>query len=295
MSEFVCEICIILFSYIYDDYIGLNLSYRTKFLGASLLLALTIATIVTMNTGLGTYVQYTGKVTGVKYSGFPTSRTTITHTVRPAVPDPHDGEGDTETRTYTYSDDQRSRITPGKYYRIVSERRPWTLYGEPTEITEVFPETIQLWISEIESSSDSFTSWTRIFCRDREFIFRGNYYHCLNISAMYEITFVGDTLLGFQQIRRQHPEPSFFSAVLNSEIDSLSLVILNEASVAQILVGLYANDELCELPLSGVSISPGGWQSLEVKVPLDAVRGVEYRVKLVWDDGLEQIKWVKAS
>ena len=43
-------------------------SYRTKFLGAFLLFALTTASVVTMNIGLGIYVQYTVKVIGVKCS-----------------------------------------------------------------------------------------------------------------------------------------------------------------------------------------------------------------------------------
>lgn len=274
---------------------GLNLSYRTKFFGASLLLALTIATIVTMNTGLGIYVQYTGMVTGVKYSGFLISETTIIQTVRPAVPDPHDGEGNPETRVYIYSGDQRLHIALGRYYRIVSERKPWTLYSEPTEVTEIFPETMQLWVSGIESNADTFTSLTRIHNKDREFLFRGSYFYCFNTSAMYEITFVGDILLSFKQVQRQYNESMIFSAVLNSEIDSILLMLLNEASVAQILMNLYVNDEPCELSPSGIFVPSGGWQDLEVKVPLDIVRGVEYYVKLVWNDGLEQIIYVTAS
>jgi hypothetical protein len=181
-----------------------RISFRTKYILASLLLLALVFTIIALNENNGINTKYIGEVRDVRYSTFPTPHTDITYGLKPApfaapgligpVRDPKLTDG-VYVRTATYAGDLRGVFQVGGFYFVSQEKLPFTLYPElqQWQTSEIRSMTLTVY----GSGTNGQYSWLN---DDNYLVFNGNYYGAFEFMHYYNITWFGDVLLSYSKI-----------------------------------------------------------------------------------------------
>jgi hypothetical protein len=178
-----------------------KVSYRTKYILASLLLLALVSTVIALNQNNGTSTKYIGEVLDVRYSTFPTPHTDVTYGLKPApfaapvligpVRDLKGTDG-VYVRTATYAGDLRGIFQVGRFYFVSQEKLPFTLYPELRQWQASDIRSMNLIVHG--SGTNGEYSWLN---DDNYLVFWGNYYGAFEYQQYYNIAWFGDVLLSY--------------------------------------------------------------------------------------------------
>ena len=178
-------------------------SFRTRYLLASLLLLALISTIIALNQDNGITTKYIGEIREVNYSWFPTPHTDITYGLKPApfftssLAGPARGPTLTDgvyVRTETYAGDLRGVFQVGGFYSVTQNKLPFTLYAELLQWKTSSISSIRLLVTGSGGNGDY--SW---LINENYLVFRGNYYRAFEYMHYYNIRWFGDVLLSYSE------------------------------------------------------------------------------------------------
>jgi hypothetical protein len=228
--------------------LGPAFTFKRVYIAVSLALIILIPTILVFNWDTSVRSIQVGEVLSVEYRSDSDPHTSISYAAKPRK-DELGVLPKAETNTLDLNGDLRGIFKVGSYYNVTYTKRVLAQYADLSNAHELYPETRLIMVNYVGQGigygSDGRWFFTAHVSQlwNINLVFKGEYLYLFEIGGYYNITYVGDTIIGYQKL----DNPYVFWV--------LTCLLTNYESTIDLVRLVPGNDTIVEIDVDGVACS----------------------------------------